>query len=298
MTNPLRKSLESGHFAITAELTPPRGADLDALTIAAKTLKPAVSAVNLTDGAGARVRMSSLAASIHLKQMGVEPIMQATCRDRNRIALQSDLLGAAAFGVNNVLVLSGDRVDAGDVPDAKNVFDFDSCALIAAVRTMSDEGTTLSGSELSSAPKFFPGAVDSPHDPAADWVPGALQAKLAAGARFVQTQYCFDMDVLNRYMQRLADHGLTEKLYFLVGLGPLRSANAALWMRNNLFGTIMPEGIIRRMDAASDPRAEGIAVCAELIQQAREINGVSGVHLMAPGLHQEMVEAVELAGMT
>ena len=297
MPNPLRKSLESGHFAVTAELTPPRGADFDALTIAARTLKDAVSAVNLTDGAGARVRMSSLAASIHLKQMGVEPIMQMTCRDRNRIAIQSDLLGAAAFGISNILVLSGDSVDAGDVPDAKGVFDFDSKTLLSALQTMTTEGKTLSGSELSSAPRFFPGAADSPMDPAADWVPTGLQTKLAAGARFVQTQYCFDMEVLERYMQRLADHGLTEKLYFLVGLGPLRSAKAAVWMRDNLCGTLMPEGIVRRMEAARDPRAEGISVCAELMQQAREINGVAGAHLMAPGMHQEMVEAVELAGM-
>ncbi len=298
MPNPLRKSLESGHFAVTAELTPPRGADFDSLTIAAKTLKPAVLAVNLTDGAGARIRMSSLAASIHLKQMGIEPIMQATCRDRNRIAIQSDCLGAAAFGISNVLVLSGDSVDAGDEPDAKSVFDFDTRSLIAALRSMTAEGKTSSGSELSSAPRFFPGAADLPRDPATDWEPDALQAKVAAGARFIQTQYCFDMDVLGRYMQRLADHGLTEKLFFLVGLGPLRSAKSATWMRDKLYGTIMPEGIIRRMEAARDPRAEGIGICAELIQQAREINGIAGVHLMAPGLHQEIVEAVELAGMT
>jgi methylenetetrahydrofolate reductase (NADPH) len=242
--------------------------------------------------------MSSLAASIHLKQMGVEPVMQVTCRDRNRIAIQSDLLGAAAFGISNVLVLAGDSVDAGDEPDAKSVFDFDTRSLIAALRTMTAEGKTLSGSELSSAPHFFPGAADLPRDPAADWQPDALQAKVAAGARFIQTQYCFDMDVLGRYMQRLADHGLTEKLFFLVGLGPLRSAKSATWMRDKLYGTIMPEGIIRRMEAARDPRAEGIGICAELIQQAREIDGIAGVHLMAPGLHQEIVEAVELAGMT
>lgn len=298
MPNPLRKSLESGHFAITAELTPPRGADFDALRVAASALKPIVSAVNVTDGAGARVRMSSLAAAIYLKQMGVEPIMQVTCRDRNRIAIQGDLLGAAAFGVSNILVLGGDKVDVGDEANAKAVFDFDSVSLIAALGTMSREGKTLSGSELSSAPDFFAGAADLPHEPAPDWVPDGLLAKQQAGARFVQTQYCFDMELLARYMQRMADHGLTEKLYFLVGLGPLRSARSALWMRDSLFGTIMPEGIIRRMQAARDPRAEGISICAEMIQQAREINGIAGAHLMAPGMHQEMAEAVKLAGMT
>ena len=295
MSNPLRKCLESGHFAVTAELTPPRGASFEALSAAAETLRRAVSAINLTDGAGAKVRMSSLAASIYLKQMGVEPIMQVTCRDRNRIAIQSDLLGASAFGVNNLLVLTGDGVEEGDDPEATGVFDFDSKSLLSALRTMSQHGRTLSGAELTAAPNFFPGAADSPHDPAPDWQPLSLKSKCEAGARFVQTQFCYDMDVLTRYMQRLADHGLTEKLYFLVGLGPLRSATGARWMRDNLFGTIIPDGIIRRMEAARDPRAEGISVCAELIQQAREINGVSGVHLMAPGLHQEMVEAVKLS---
>ena len=163
---------------------------------------------------------------------------------------------------------------------------------------MSQNGRTLSGSELTTAPEFFPGAADSPHDPAPDWEPSTLKSKSNAGARFVQTQYCYDMEVLTRYMQRLADHGLTEKLYFLVGLGPLRSAKAARWMRDNLSGTIIPDGIIRRMDAARDPRTEGINVCAELMQQARDINGISGVHLMAPGLHQEMVEAVKLSETT
>ena len=298
MPNPLRQSLESGHFAVTAELTPPRGAELDTLTVAANVLKPAVSAVNLTDGAGARVRMSSLAAAIHLKQVGVEPIMQVTCRDRNRIAIQSDLLGAAAFGISNVLVLGGDKVDAGDDPNAKGVYDFDSRSLIEAIRTMSDQGTTLSGVELSAAPDFFPGAADAPRDPDDSFKPDGLLAKIEAGARFAQTQYCYDMDVLRRYMTRLADYGITDQLYFLVGLGPLRSAKGAMWMRDNLFGTIMPEGIIRRMEAAREPRAEGVKICAELIEQARDIKGVAGVHLMAPGLHQEMVEAVKLSGTT
>lgn len=295
--NPFRESLESGHFAVTAELTPPRSASLDSLTIAVNALKPAVTAINLNDGAGARVRMSSMAAAVHVKQMGVEPILQVTCRDRNRIALQSDLLGAAAFGIRNVLVLKGDVVEAGDDPDAKPVFDLDSRQFIAALKNMSEKAVTLSGSELTSVPEFFRGAADTPFEVADDWTPDGLQAKLDAGAQFVQTQYCFDMRLLEQYMSRLADHGLTEKLYFLVGLGPLRSANGARWMRDNLAGTVMPGGIIRRMEAARDARQEGICICAELLQQARDINGIAGAHLMAPGLHQEIVEAVRLAGM-
>lgn len=296
-SNPFRDSLVSGHFTVTAELTPPRGASFDSLTVAVKTLKPAVSAINLTDGAGARVRMSSAAAAVHVKQLGVEPILQVTCRDRNRIALQSDLLGGAAFGVRNVLVLTGDSVEAGDDPDAKPVFDLDSRQLIAALKKMSAESMTLSGSELTSAPDFFLGAADAPFELADDWTPNGLQAKIDAGAEFIQTQYCFDMGVLKRYMARLADHGLTESIYFLVGLGPLRSANGARWMRDNLWGTVMPDGIIRRMEASRDPRQEGISICAELLQEAKDISGVAGAHLMAPGLHNEIVDTVKLAGI-
>jgi methylenetetrahydrofolate reductase (NADPH) len=296
-TNPFRDSLRSGHFTVTAELTPPRGASLDALTVAVNDLRPAVTAINLTDGAGARVRMSSAAAAIHVKQSGIEPILQVTCRDRNRIALQSDLLGTAAFGVRNVLVLTGDSVEAGDDADAKPVFDLDSRQLISALRKMSIEAKTLSGSELASAPDFFLGAADAPIDISNDWMPDSLRAKRDAGAHFVQTQYCFDMNLLERYMVRLGDDGLTKDMYFLIGLGPLRSAQGARWMRDNLPGTVMPDGIIRRMEAARDPRAEGIAICAELLQQARDIDGVAGAHLMAPGLHQEIAETVKLAGI-
>ena len=295
MSNTLRETLEAGRFAVTAEITPPRGADFDSLALAANILKPAVAAVNLTDGAGARVRMSSLAASIYIKQMGIEPVLQVTCRDRNRIAIQSDLLGAAAFGISNVLTLTGDKVDAGDNPDAKGVFDFNSTEVISTLHTMSTDGTTLSGATLSTNPDFFPAAADLPHEPSADWKPEGLLKKHVAGARFVQTQYCYDIDLLERYMRRLADHGVTEKLFFIVGLGPLRSAKGATWMRDKLFGTVMPDSIIQRMEAAHDPREEGIRICAELMQQARDIPGVSGAHLMAPGLHEEMVAAVELA---
>jgi methylenetetrahydrofolate reductase (NADPH) len=295
--NKFRETLASGHFAVTAEITPPRSASLDSLTVAVSALKPVVAAINLTDGASARVRMSSSAAAIHVKRLGVEPVLQVTCRDRNRIALQSDLLGVAAFGVSNVLVLTGDSVDAGDDPDAKPVFDLDSRQLIAALKKMSMEATTLSGSELTVAPEFFRGAADAPFEIERDWTPDGLRVKLAAGAQFIQTQYCFDMALLGRYMARLNDHGLTEKMYFLVGLGPLRSADGARWMRDNLPGTVMPAGIIRRMRSARDPRQEGISICAELLQQARDIAGIAGAHLMAPGLHHEIVEAVKLAGL-
>jgi methylenetetrahydrofolate reductase (NADPH) len=292
-----RKTLESGHFAVTAEITPPRGASLGPLTLAVRDLQPVVSAINLTDGAGARVHMSSLAAAIHVKQLGVDPILQMTCRDRNRIALQSDLLGAAAFGIANVLILSGDGIALSDDPEAKPVFDLDARALLEAVRSMTLLGATLSGSELSSRTEFFPGAADVAVDPGDDWSPDPIRSKQVAGARFVQTQFCFDIELLTRYVDRLRDAGLTDEVYFLVGLGPLRSADGARWMRDNLRGTVIPHGIVRRLEAARDPRHEGIAICAELIQQAREIDGVAGVHLMAPGQHQSIVEAVKLAGL-
>ena len=292
----LRRTLESGHFAITAELTPPRGADFRSLQEAIAILGNTVTAVNVTDGAGARVRMSSLAAAIYVREHGLEPIMQMTCRDRNRLALQAEALGAAAHGIHNVLALTGDR--PADSTSLKSVFDLDSKSLVSMLAHLSKTGTTLSGSELSSSPAFFIGVADSPVEPGPDWRPVALAAKQAAGARFVQTQYCYDPGLLSRYLERLAEFGLLDKLYILVGLGPLPSAQAARRMREKLPGTVIPEGLIRRLEAARDQRLEGTVICAELIQQVREINGVAGVHLMAPGMYREMTDAIRSAGLT
>ncbi len=297
MLHPFRKTLESGHFAVTAELTPPREAELESLGIAAGILKPAVTAINLTDGAGARVRLSSLGAAIHLRQLGIEPILQMTCRDRNRIAMQSDLLTAAAFGIDNVLTLTGDGVAAGDQPAAKPVFDLDSTTLLMLLRDMSRESTAASVAERGATGSFFRGTADAVVEASDEWRPDGLLAKADAGAQFVQSQYCFDIPLLERYIRRLVDCGVTERLFFLVGLGPLKSARSARWMRDTLYGTHMPEGVIRRMEAARDARHEGIVICAEMIEQAREIRGVAGVHLMAPGQHREIVEAVRLAGL-
>ena len=292
----LRRTLESGHFAITAELTPPRGADFRTLQEAIAILGNTVTAVNVTDGAGARVRMSSLAAAIYVREHGLEPIMQMTCRDRNRLALQAEALGAAAHGIHNVLALTGDR--PADSNSLKSVFDLDSKSLVSMLTHLSKTGTTLSGSELSSSPAFFIGVADSPVEPGPDWRPVALAAKQAAGARFVQTQYCYDPGLLSRYLGRLEEFGLLDKLYFLVGLGPLPSAQAARRMREKLPGTVIPEGLIRRLEAARNQRLEGTVICAELIQQVREINGVAGVHLMAPGMYREMTDAIRSAGLT
>jgi methylenetetrahydrofolate reductase (NADPH) len=295
--NRFRRTLESGHFAVTAEVTPPRGASLASLTTCVRDLAPVVCAINLTDGAGARVRLSSLAAAIHVKQLGLEPILQVTCRDRNRLALQADLLGAAAFGIENLLLLSGDSVAAGDDPDTRPVFDLDTRGLLAVVESMCVKGRTLSGSELDTPARFFPGVAAIPFEPGTGWTADGLAAKKQAGARFVQTQFCYDMELLERYLKHLRAEGLLDGMFLLVGLGPLRSADSARWMRDSLPGTIMPDGIIRRMEAARDPRQEGIVICAELIRDAREIEGVAGVHLMAPGRHQAIVETVQLAGL-
>lgn len=294
--NPFRRCLESGHFALTAELVPPRGAELDSLTAAAKALKPAVTAINLTDGAGARSHLSSLAAAIRVRQLGIEPVLQVTCRDRNRIAIRSDLLGAAAFGVNNVLVLAGDSLDRSDAPEATPVFDFDTRSLLTAIGEMNGDGAAAGDAVPTARPALYCGAADTPVDPVREWTPASLLAKSEAGARFVQTQFCFDMALFGRYMAALEEHGITEKLYVLAGLGPLRSAAGARWIRDNLPGSIIPDGIVRRMEAARDPHREGIEICAELIAEAREIPGVAGVHLMAPGHPQSIVESIRLAG--
>jgi methylenetetrahydrofolate reductase (NADPH) len=294
----LRDAFKSGKFVITAECGPAKGTDMTQFKSDIEVLKDKVDAINITDQQSAVMRVGSLAGCIMLMEKGIQPIMQMTCRDRNRIALRSDLLAAAAFGIESVLTLTGDGVEAGDQPDAKPVFDLDSTTLLETIRDMSRDSTVMEPRERTHAPVFFRGAADAPFFFDNDWKPQGLMAKADVGAQFVQSQYCFDMELLERYMQRLADHGVTERLYFLVGLGPLKSAKVARWMRDTLFGTIIPDGIIRRMEAARDPRHEGIAICAEMIQQAREIRGIAGVHLMAPGQHREIVEAIRLAGLS
>lgn len=294
----LRDRLESGAFIVTAEITPPRGPDAGALLQEAAVLAPAVDAINVTDGAGANVRMSSVAAAAILKRAGYEPIAQATCRDRNRIALQSDLIGAAALGIENLLVLTGDAVDAGDHPEAKAVFDLDSRALLRALAALRDEGVTLSGKPVSPRPTFLLGAADVCLDPdSPDWSAQPLLAKIEAGAGFIQSQYCFDAGRIRRHVDRLREAGLPEDIPYLVGLGPLRSARVARWMRDSLWGTVMPEALIRRLERAADAVETGIDICAELLAAAAEIPGVDGAHLMAPGHQAGIVEAVRRSGV-
>jgi methylenetetrahydrofolate reductase (NADPH) len=214
---------------------------------------------------------------------GFEPILQLTCRDRNRIALQSELMAAAAGGVRNLLLLAGDKPDAGDQPDAKPVFDLDSVALIATAARMRDQGELPNGRKVEGKASFFLGAADMPIDPPPDWKPEGLARKVAAGAQFAQTQFCMDAGVVRRYAARLAESGLIPDLALLIGIAPLRSARSARWMRTHLFGTIIPDATIERLERAADPAAEGERLCLDLIAELREIPGVAGVHAMAPG---------------
>src|SRR5262249_3357917 len=262
-----------------------------ALVAKVRPLKGLADAVNVTDGAGARAHMGSLAAATLLLGAGVEPILQLTCRDRNRIALPSDPLAAAAPGLENLLLLRGDHPSAGDQPDAKPVFDLDTLTLSAVARDIRDRQKLMSGQTVSGKASFLIGAADSPIDPPAGWKPERLKAKIDAGAQFAQTQFCMDAGVARRYAQRLAEHGLGG-FQLLIGLVPLRSARSARWIRENLPGSIIPDAIVARMERASDPVGEGRKVCDELVEQLNETPGVAGVHIMAPGNDAGLAEAV------
>lgn len=285
-------------FAVTAELPPPVSASADDLRSRAAALRGHVDAVNVTDGASARAHMSSVAAAALLAADGIEPVLQMTCRDRNRIALQSDLLGAAALGVENLLALRGDDPSAGDQPDAMAVFDLGSRELMETARLMRDEGRLPSGRPIASPPAFVIGAADTPTDPdAGGWAPEGLLAKLDAGASFIQTQFCFDPGVVRRYAAALVDAGVAERCTVLIGVGPVPSARSARWMRDNLWGTTIPDSMVGRLESAADPKAEGVSICAELIADYAGIDGVGGVHLMAPSGVDAIPMSIEESGV-
>lgn len=278
----LQQKLQQGRFVLTAEVTPPVSFARDDLLAKAMPLKGLADAVNVTDGAGARPHLSALAGAAMLVQQGIEPVLQLTCRDRNRIALQSDLMGAAAAGIRNILVLRGDDPGAGDQPDARAVFDLDTRQLLEMARAMRDGGGLPSGRKISGRAELFLGAADNPVDPQPGWTPQALAAKAAAGAQFVQTQFCMDAGVVSRYAKRLAEHGLTGKVHVLIGIAPLRSVKSAHWIRDKLFGAIVPDAVIARLERAADPPQEGAAIALDLIEQIAAIPGIAGVHVMAP----------------
>lgn len=295
----LERVLRSGGFAVTAELNPPDSADPQEVYDAAVVLSEVCDAINATDASGAHCHMSSVAICALLTRGGYEPIMQASCRDRNRIALQGDILGGAAMGVRNLLCLTGDDVTAGDQPQAKRVFDMDSIQLLRTVKIMRDQGTFLSGRKISVPPRLFLGAAANPFVQPYEWRPLRLAKKIAAGAEFFQTQYCFDLPRLRSYMQRVIDLGLHEKAYILVGVGPLRSEKAAEYMRTQLPGVVIPDEIVERLRKTpkGKKRQEGKRICVEIIQQAREIEGIAGVHVMAYRQEELVVEIIQEAGL-
>ena len=289
----LQEKLNSGRFVITAEITPPVSCDAADLVTKAAPFKGLADAVNVTDGAGARAHLGAVTAAGILLQNGIEPILQLTCRDKNRIALQSDLMAAAALGVHNLLMLKGDDPKQGDQPDAKPVFDLDTVGLTQMAITLRDKGELPNGRKVAGEAKFFIGAADAPIDPPAGWEPKSLKAKIAAGCEFAQTQFCMDIGVVRRYMARLTEHGV--KLPMLIGISPLRTAKSARWMREKLFGTIISDLIVARMDAAADPAAEGQRICLELLEELSSIPGVAGAHLMAPGNEAAIAEVLARA---
>ena len=283
MATRIETRIKSGQFVITAEIVPPLSAAGTRLLEEAAQLRDGVDAINVTDAAAGRTAMSSFAAAAILAANGYEPILQVTCRDRNRIALAGDLLGAAAQGIGNLLILHGDDPSGGDQPEAKGVFDLDSRQLMTVARTMRDEGKLPNGREIEEPPHFFIGGADVPRDPGPDFNAKGLIGKADAGANFVQTQFCFDLGVARRYIERLRDEGLIDRVGVIIGVGPIRSAKSARWMNENLFGVHVPDDVIRRLEGADKPAAEGRKICAELIEGLRDIPGVAGAHIMAPG---------------
>ncbi|WP_020395654.1 methylenetetrahydrofolate reductase [Thiolinea disciformis] len=292
----LERVLRAGHFAITTEIAPPDSADPEEVYQRARLFDGYVDAMNATDGSGAHCHMSSVGMCSLLTRKGYAMVMQISCRDRNRIAIQGDVLGAAAMGVCNILCLSGDGVQAGDHPDAKPVFDLDSMTALQTIRTMRDESRFLSGRKITSPPRVMLGGAANPFAPPYDYRPYRLAKKIAAGAQFIQTQYCFDMPMFERYMQQVRDMGLDKKVFILLGVGPLASAKTAEWIRANVAGVHIPDTIIQRLKGAQDQKREGLNICIEMIQQARELEGVHGVHIMAYRQEHNVAEIVERSG--
>jgi len=289
--------LRQGHFAVTSEIAPPDSADAEQVYERARLFDGVCDAINATDGSGANCHMSSVAVCALLSHIGYSPILQISCRDKNRIAIQGDVLGAAAMGVCNVLALTGDDVSAGDHPEAKPVFDLDSVSLLTTIRTMRDESRFLSGRKLDKAPKIFAGSTINPFVPPVENRVRQLQKKISAGAEYIQTQYCFDMPVLKSLMKRAVDMGLTDATFILAGVGTLASAKTARWLRGNVPGVHIPEHIIQRLEGATDQKREGQKICVELMQECKEIEGISGVHVMAYRQEQYVAELVKESGV-
>ena len=295
----LQQVLAKGAFAVTGECGPPRGADPDVVNEKVEHLKGFVDAVNVTDNQTAIVRMSSIAAAMHLLNKGLEPVMQMVTRDRNRIALQSDIMGAYSLGIRNILCLSGDHQTFGSQPDAMNVFDIDSMHLIRTVRDMRDEGKDMSGHELKSPPRMFIGAAANPFADPFEYRVIRLAKKIDAGVDFIQTQCIYNMDRFKEWMKMARDEGLTEKVYIMAGVTPLKSAGMASYMATKVAGMDIPEPVLKRIAGVPKDKAskEGITMCVETIAELREIEGVHGVHIMAIEWEEKLGEIVKAAGL-
>jgi len=296
----LQKILAKGEFAVTAECGPPRGANPEVIRKKGEMLNRYVDAVNVTDNQTAIVRMSSIAACVHLLQMGLEPVMQMVVRDRNRIALQSDIMGAYSLGIRNILCLSGDHQSFGSQPDALNVFDIDSMNLIRTVQTMRDEGKDMSGFDLNDPPAMFIGAAANPFADPFEYRVIRLAKKIDAGADFIQTQCIYNMDRFKEWMKMAREEGLTEKVHILGGVTPLKSVGMAKFMNNKVAGMDVPEAVIDRMAGVPKEKAveEGLKICLETIAELRDIKGVHGVHIMAIEWEDIVGKIVESAGLT
>lgn len=295
----LEKILASGQLAVTSECGPPRGSDPAGIIKKAEMIKNHVDAVNITDNQTSVTRLCSLAACIRLKLMGLEPILQMVTRDRNRIALQSDILGAASFDICTMLCLSGDHQSFGDCPQGQNVHDLDSMQLLQTVRLMRDEGKFLGGDDIVRPPQMFVGAAANPFaDPFEIRVP-RLAKKIASGAEFIQTQCIYNLDKFEKWMEQVRDRGLHEKVHILAGVTPFKSAGMARYMKNRVPGMDVPDDVVKRM--ASKPKdqqaQEGIDICIESIQRLKDVEGVKGFHIMAIEWEEKVPEIVERAGL-
>ena len=307
----LERLLAAGHFAVTGELEPPKSHDAEIVRKRGTVVEECLDAANITDNQTAIVRMSSIGSAILLKGSSLEPVIQITCRDRNRLAMQADLLGAAAHGIRNVLCLSGDHQSFGNHPGAKNVHDIDSMQLIRMIKEMRDESKFQCGEEIpGGGPPFFIGAAANPFADPVALRPNRLAKKVAAGADFIQTQLVYDMDHFRSYMARVVDMGLHEKVSILAGVGPLKSTGMARYMRDKVPGMMVPDIFVDRManavkgvakeDKAAKQeawRAEGIKICIEQVHEMKQIEGVAGVHVMAIGWETAVRPIVEGAGL-
>jgi 5,10-methylenetetrahydrofolate reductase len=293
----LQKVLKEKEFAVTAELGPPRGADPEKVKEKARLLKPYIDAANVTDNQSAVVYMSSLAACVLMLEEGLEPVFQITCRDRNRLALQSDLLGASALGIRNVLLLTGDHPSIGDHPEAKGVFDLDSQQLIRLTKKMREEGKLLNEKELSKNPEFFIGAAASPFNEPMEAHLIQMERKVQAGVEFFQTQIVYDIERFSQWMEEVRKRGITEKSFILAGVAPIKSLGMAKYMKNFVPGVSVPDEIIKRMEEAQDKKEEGLKICLEMIEGVKEIEGVSGIHIMAIGWEEIVPEIVKISGV-